>query len=94
MSLKYLVPKWYYCTLCRAWFIECPECGNNCCNAMYGPLIGPDEGTCTTCLKAYEYQYNHNDFPKGIKEQFIITCLLIQGFFYRIINKSDTLFRR
>ena len=38
-----------WCPLCKALYIECPECGNNSCNGMYGKC-----GTCETCPEAYE----------------------------------------
>lgn len=43
-----------FCGLCDGFYIECPRCGNNCCNAGAGQ---EEDGTrCTMCMKAYELQ--------------------------------------
>ena len=42
-----------YCLLCKAYFVRCRTCGNNCCNAMYGEIDGKP---CPDCPKAYQYQ--------------------------------------
>jgi hypothetical protein len=56
---------WDYCGLCRAMFVRCPACGNNCCNAMFGfvtkdikPARFNDKKakTCPVCKLAYQYQ--------------------------------------
>ncbi len=46
--------KWKYCTTCQVDYIECPECGNNCCNGGYGEDSQGKE--CKVCKEAYEYQ--------------------------------------
>jgi hypothetical protein len=44
-----------FCGLCDGFYIECPRCGNNCCNAGAGKEED-GETQCTMCLKAYELQ--------------------------------------
>jgi len=51
---KELSFEWYWCETCNTAAIQCPVCGNNCCNAMYGTL--PDGQQCPYCVLAYEYQ--------------------------------------
>lgn len=43
-----------YCDLCGGFYIECPRCGNNCCNAGAGRE--EDGKQCIMCMKAYELQ--------------------------------------
>lgn len=49
---------WEYCPLCDAYFVRCPLCGNNCCNAMYGTVVGKP---CPECPATYAYQAAHWD---------------------------------
>jgi hypothetical protein len=44
---------WDYCGLCRAPFVKCATCGNNCCNGGYGSIDGKE---CPDCPSAYEMQ--------------------------------------
>lgn len=69
--------KWKYCKGCHTSYIECPKCGNNCCNAGtgYQDKNGntvhfsqrDEEGVepCSVCPQAYEIQQqgwdNHTD---------------------------------
>lgn len=55
MSDEYV---WKWCELCRTGYIECPKCGNNCCNGGYGEVDGE---TCDKCESAYEYQERESD---------------------------------
>lgn len=49
--------KWEWCNVCECMMVICPKCGNNCCNASWGPHTGKeDDGTCEVCNLAYEYQ--------------------------------------
>ena len=45
--------KWYWCETCGTAAIECPVCGNNCCNGSYGYIDGE---RCTYCNLAYQNQ--------------------------------------
>jgi len=67
---------WGWCSMCGA-HIVCPECGNNCCNGMFGDIgpdgkpcngsMKPDSHTCTVCNLAYQYQHfmcKLGHFPK------------------------------
>ena len=38
----------YWCSACNAPTMNCPKCGNNCCNGTYG-----DDGKCTVCPDVY-----------------------------------------
>ncbi len=49
--------KWKYCTTCQVDYIECPECGNNCCSGGHGEDSQGNE--CEVCKEAYEYQDKH-----------------------------------
>ena len=42
---------WGYCAHCQEYMVVCGECGNNCCNGMYGK-----EGQCKSCPDAYDLQ--------------------------------------
>ena len=46
--------KWYWCETCDTAAIECPVCGNNCCNGTYGK--DGDGNDCPYCPLAYQYQ--------------------------------------
>lgn len=51
-----------YCGLCDSFFVRCPRCGNNCCNAGSGKEENGEQ--CILCMKAYEFQdilNNHGD---------------------------------
>jgi len=41
----------HWCETCHAFYVECPRCGNNCCNGTYG-----EEGKCPVCPLAYAVQ--------------------------------------
>jgi len=45
--------QWEWCDMCKAWFIRCPKCGNNCCNAGWGEVDGEE---CDVCPLCYSYQ--------------------------------------
>lgn len=45
--------KWKWCPLCETAYVECPKCGNNCCNGGYGQIDGEP---CDVCELAYQYQ--------------------------------------
>lgn len=50
---------WSFCDHCETEMVICGTCGNNCCNAGYGEVIGPEPGTtmqCPDCKSAYEMQ--------------------------------------
>ena len=73
-----------YCGLCRSIYVECPHCGNNCCNGAYGkakpdgwPAMGDDEA-CPICPKAYELQkrLDESGIDKLIEE--IITNKIVE----------------
>ncbi len=45
---------WFWCETCGGPAIECPVCGNNCCNGSFGEQ---EDGTdCPYCVLAYQYQ--------------------------------------
>lgn len=51
-----------FCGCCDGFYIECPRCGNNCCNAGAGQEENGER--CIMCMKAYELQdalYKHRD---------------------------------
>jgi len=54
MTDKGMKFKWYWCETCGTAAIECPVCGNNCCNAMYGE--DENGNPCRYCTLAYQYQ--------------------------------------
>jgi len=60
-----------FCELCDGFYLECPRCGNNCCNGGYGE---EEDGTpCIMCEKAYELQ-------KILNEHYVlIEDLLLNG---------------
>lgn len=56
--------KWSWCETCDTAMIKCPKCGNNCCNAMYGPAEGTvndenwdpsDPNKCPVCPLTYQH---------------------------------------
>ena len=101
MSLKYYFFKWNWCTACHYWYIECPVCGNNCCNGTFGPLNGNEyDHTCIDCERAYQYQHDHYDeHAKGLKASFILMKININRYLYQIRyflknGEFDTLFYR
>jgi hypothetical protein len=60
--------KWDWCGTCRCAFVRCPNCGNNCCNAMVGKFrkdgSKPDNTDdwkdlvdCPICDIAYDIQH-------------------------------------
>jgi len=55
-----------YCGLCDGFFVRCPRCGNNCCNAGSGEEA--DGSQCTMCMKAYELQDILNKHSDLIEE--------------------------
>jgi len=40
-----------WCSVCNAWYIECPRCGNNSCNGGSG-----EDGKCPVCIDVYKLQ--------------------------------------
>lgn len=59
--------KWEWCGTCKGAFVRCPNCGNNCCNAMVGKFrkdgSKPDNTDkwedlvdCPVCNTAYDIQ--------------------------------------
>ena len=42
-----------YCELCESIYVECPKCGNNCCNGGSGEVDGEQ---CDFCKWSYEFQ--------------------------------------
>ena len=60
---------WAWCDMCKTWFIRCPKCGNNCCNAGYGEIDGEE---CDICSLAYSYQnlaWKTGQMPKWEPEE-------------------------
>lgn len=67
---------WDYCDSCKAMFVICPKCGNNCCNGGFGrttkdgrPTKKWDKTTkdCDVCNLAYQFQelaYTTKTVPK------------------------------
>ena len=53
-------PEWIYCETCDCVAMICPECGNNCCNGMYGR-----DGKCPVCPEVYRMQ--HMAYEEGTK---------------------------
>lgn len=49
-----------YCNMCRAFYVECPRCGNNTCNAGYG-----ENGECPVCPEAYKVMEGINGAKIG-----------------------------
>lgn len=48
---------WIYCSHCNAATVLCPRCGNNCCNASYGPKdFQNNTGRCPICDLAHQYE--------------------------------------
>jgi hypothetical protein len=41
-----------WCVTCNAFYVKCPRCGNNTCNAGYG-----EDGKCPVCPLAYDVMY-------------------------------------
>ena len=69
--MKELKFVWKWCKFCKEYYIECPKCGNNCCNGTFG-----NKGKCNICPLAYQYQelgwkYKTHPTPtsKMLKEQ-------------------------
>jgi len=63
---------WEWCDHCRVMMVICPKCGNNCCNAGYGPNTGNPETDekCDVCSLAYQYQdlaYKTHNVPIHIE---------------------------
>jgi len=61
-KLKQRLFLWEWCEFCGHAYIECPECGNNGCNATWGK-----DGKCDVC--SLSNQYSHlafitNNYPK------------------------------
>lgn len=54
--------EWDYCGLCKAIFVRCGKCGNNCCNGTE---------RCTSCHEAYEKQKSETppDFSEDYKNK-------------------------
>lgn len=50
---------WDYCGLCKAPFVRCGKCGNNCCNGTE---------RCTECYMAYKKQ--KNEVPPDFSEEY------------------------
>ena len=48
--------KLVWCRLCMSFYVECPHCGNNSCNAGYGDDPDNPEEKCSVCPDAYELQ--------------------------------------
>lgn len=44
--------EWGWCGMCEKPYVNCPECGNNCCNGGTGDKDGKPCG----CDKAYTHQ--------------------------------------
>jgi hypothetical protein len=60
--------KWKYCMTCHKWYIECPICGNNCCNATFGYMDKEMTIPCPDkCNSAYTVQDAEIGMPKGVK---------------------------
>jgi hypothetical protein len=55
-----------YCGLCDGFYVECPRCGNNTCNAGAG--AEEDGKMCTMSMKAYELQDILNKHEALIQE--------------------------
>lgn len=45
--------QWKYCPTCKSPYVECPLCGNNCCNGGSGTIDGEQ---CFVCDLAYDEQ--------------------------------------
>lgn len=58
-----------YCSLCGGFYVECPRCGNNCCNAGAGQE--KDGGKCIMCMKSYELQDALNKY-RGLIEELLL----------------------
>jgi hypothetical protein len=60
-----------YCELC-GWFIRCPRCGNNSCNAGYGDDPDTEDGKCPVCPVAYDLQkiLGEKNFTKIKTEEY------------------------
>ena len=56
---------WEHCDHCEIEMVVCGTCGNNCCNAGYGEIMGPEPGTtipCPDCPSAYAlFKQGHLD---------------------------------
>ena len=77
--------RWRWCTLCHAYYIECPKCGNNCCNGTYGEYDGQQ---CDICELAYQYQ------DKGYKyflpkRKVVYRIKIYEGKWYKYIHAAD-----
>lgn len=66
--------KW--CRVCGVWYIKCPRCGNNTCNAGYGEDLTKSDKKCEVCPTAYQLS---DELHKNSKISEIINKLIDNG---------------
>lgn len=58
---------WGWCSLCETNYVECPRCGNNCCNGerlTWEERRGRDDLIkCAKCKEAHDWQDAHMGPP-------------------------------